>query len=1028
MPSKNVSMLKNNLSLDNKIMPKIAQFYKKLPEEVINSAINNLGRDERRNIKKEKNFEKKILIALEKSPGIFIHKIYESHLGGMISSPDASYEEIMASYNGENCIMNTILIFEKLCNSNDKLERKDLSDFLKSPQFNKTLENNYNNYNDDDIFNENMLANETRIDSFTLTRDSDIIQEPFVTENVNITEIPEITEPIINDIPQTEKNKSKSAKKKSTEIYYIGYIERRETYYNFAPQYQLIRHNSKYELVELHQVAEKFPPNGTINLSYNRNGISTSQKSIEKLDLNNIFAISFDEDALEENISYSGEIHGDVNLKIDLQKEFDTNRNSDKFFKKINELQIYRIAEPEEFIDDNRFIRDYIQIDDEFASGELVLLRRKKDDNSEFNDISGPYKVYKDNKTFIQPKIEKQGYWIKCYNEEKLSFGTSERQEFNSDPVCTQFALIEGECSYKKDIIPDKILIQNIFSEISKDFINIIKKQPDEIVNIMNSSIIVSRNIPDDIKNQRLKRIRSLFSDIKNYTNEQKEIANTYIEAYCDDEKINEKLSEIFMKSQKFKEFEKKYTKPTKTNATESAKIMALAEKNGEIAELNKKISELKEQYSLYNDIEHYKTKKKILQEEISELKHKNNELKVKIKNTINEQLNETKIAFDPYISHTMIEAASKFHKNQEMTVYSNAVKNIMKCASECCHMGKNQLCEYLVNYIKQYRNYSTNDIINMYICITQGFITIFSGLPGTGKTSICNIIGNSLGLKDFENGEINYNRFVPVSVEKGWSSKKDLIGYYNPLTQKYDKNNRHLYDSLMILNEEKDNSQFPYLVLLDEANLSPMEYYWADFMQISDKCDDCNKYINIGLNDDIYIPDTLRFVATINNDQTTESLSPRLIDRAWIIKLPVSDIKKEIPCPAQKILWQDLYETFGKVPDDKINNESLLTQIFKIFQNSGMIISPRAKISMYNYILTARGLLKGNDSEVIAIDYAIMQRLLPKINGHIKLYSKFFDELTDVCSKYHLDMTKKAIENIKDNSSKNMGYCQYLS
>ena len=416
------------------------------------------------------------------------------------------------------------------------------------------------------------------------------------------------------------------------------------------------------------------------------------------------------------------------------------------------------------------------------------------------------------------------------------------------------------------------------------------------------------------------------------------------------------------------------------------------------------------------------------LLDENSKLQHKNGEIKGKIKATINEQVNETKIAFDPYISNAMLESASQFNRQQEMNAYNNAVSKISQKAKDCRHMEKKELCDYLVNYVKQYRNYNTNDIINMYICITQGFLTVFSGLPGIGKTSVCNIIGNSLGLTDFGNDEINYNRFVPVSVEKGWSSKKDLIGYYNPLTQKYDKSNRRLYDSLMILNEEKDNSPFPYLVLLDEANLSPIEYYWADFMQIADKCDNSEAYINIGLENDIYIPDTLRFVATINNDQTTETLSPRLLDRAWIIKLPDSDIKEDIPRPVEKILWEDLYNTFGKVPEGKIRNQSLLEQIFKIFQNFGMAVSPRIKINMYHYIATARELMEGNDSEIIAIDYTVMQKLLPKINGHMKLYKEFFDSFINICTSSHLDMTKKALEEMKNNSSRNMGYCQYLS
>lgn len=1063
MSSKTVSMIKSTSTADKKLMSVVAQFYMKLPEEVIDHAIENLSRDAKRKVKKEKQLDKKILMALNMSANKFADEIYQYQRGGILFSPDAEYDDILSSYNGENCIMNTVLVLKKFCDGS--FETKTMSDFLKSEQFTKTLTDNYNNYEEfienDDFSDESEqlefpeLIKESEYVSETDMKPAGVLAVPEISEDVTAVqevsgEVSVVPEETFLQIPEkTESANSKKKLKEKTVTYYIGHIERRETYYNFAPQYKLEIGSSKRTLTELRQVAETFPPNGTINLSYVRTGVSQSQKIIEKLDLQNTFAIAFDEERLEENINYlTGEKHGDVNLKIDLQKEFDTNRNSTTFFKKISELRVFRIAEPEEFIEDKKLFHDCIEISDDFAMGEWILMRRKKssEEGSGYEDISGPYKVdKKDGKTFIQPKIEKQGYLINCYNENRLTFGMSERQEFGCDPVCIPFAVVEDGYNYKKDIISDEIIIKSMFAETSKYFSSIIRKQQDEFVELISKSIIISKNIPDEVKSARLARIRCLFADIQNYTTEQRKIAEIYLRGYSSDNEIKAILSDIIKSSQEFKELQKELEKKSKANkpskaevkaiAVESAKAKAVAEKNAEIEELEQKIAGLKEQYAGYvsygeiiKDIEYQKGIRAFLSEENSRLQHKNNDIKGKIKSTINEQINETRIAFDPYVSNAMLEAASQMGRKQETTVYSNAVSEIMNKAETCRHMEKNELRDHLVGYVKKYRNYSTNDIINMYICITQGFLTVFSGLPGTGKTSVCNIIGNSLGLTDFGDGEVNYNRFVPVSVEKGWSSKKDLIGYYNPLTQKYDKSNRRLYDALMILNEEKDNSPFPYLVLLDEANLSPMEYYWADFMQIADKYDSSEAYINIGLENDIYIPDTLRFVATINNDQTTETLSPRLLDRAWIIKLPDSYIKEDIPRPAEKILWNDLYETFGKVPDGEIKTQSLLEQIFRLFQSFGMPVSPRIKISMYHYIATAREIMEGTNPEIIAVDYAVMQRLLPKINGHIKLYKEFFDKLIFICNNYHLNMTKNALEEMKNNSARNMGYCQYLS
>lgn len=164
----------------------------------------------------------------------------------------------------------------------------------------------------------------------------------------------------------------------------------------------------------------------------------------------------------------------------------------------------------------------------------------------------------------------------------------------------------------------------------------------------------------------------------------------------------------------------------------------------------------------------------------------------------------------------------------------------------------------------------TVNEMLNLMICVSQGFLTIFSGAPGGGKTSLCKRLGKTLGLLDSKYTALN-NRFVSVSVGRAWTSKSDLLGYFNPITQQFDRSNGVMYDNLKILDWEslEKRNTFPCLTLLDEANLSPVEYYWADFMDI---CDHDNKdlprgSINLG-GQQLNIPDTLRFLATINNDR----------------------------------------------------------------------------------------------------------------------------------------------------------------
>lgn len=123
-------------------------------------------------------------------------------------------------------------------------------------------------------------------------------------------------------------------------------------------------------------------------------------------------------------------------------------------------------------------------------------------------------------------------------------------------------------------------------------------------------------------------------------------------------------------------------------------------------------------------------------------------------------------LAFDPFISSEMMKQSASWETEEEE---DRQYEEKQKMISEISPSSLNDaaLIDYIVNYVKARREYSRNDIINIYISIAQNFITIFSGEPDTGKTSMCNIVAETLGLLQY--GE-ELNRFVSVSVERGWS------------------------------------------------------------------------------------------------------------------------------------------------------------------------------------------------------------------------------------------------------------------
>ena len=389
-------------------------------------------------------------------------------------------------------------------------------------------------------------------------------------------------------------------------------------------------------------------------------------------------------------------------------------------------------------------------------------------------------------------------------------------------------------------------------------------------------------------------------------------------------------------------------------------------------------------------------------------------------------------LTLDRAFSSKMVQAAAEWENQQNQQHLQQKMQQWQQ--QDCPDMPPEQLVEYLCSTIQKQRpTYNKNTILNIAICFTQNLLTVFSGKPGCGKTSICNLFGKVLGLDALD-------RYIPVSVERGWTSKRDFIGYFNPLTKKFDQSNQQVYEILSLLDREKqeDCLRFPALILLDEANLSPMEYYWADFMNICDDLGEQSK-INLGAEYLFTIPKTLHFAATINNDHTTETLSPRLVDRTWIITLPqqdnlrLGDIQPIQPEELQPISWDSLEQAFiaQKEDFDQLQQwESSYSAIVEALKEADFSISPRVELSIRRYCAVAIKYFEGEtlaDREKTALDYAVAQRLLPKIQGSGAAFGQWLEGFKEICQQQHLPLSVQLLDDIIKRGNKNMKYYQFF-
>ena len=442
----------------------------------------------------------------------------------------------------------------------------------------------------------------------------------------------------------------------------------------------------------------------------------------------------------------------------------------------------------------------------------------------------------------------------------------------------------------------------------------------------------------------------------------------------------------------------------------------------------------------------------RLANEELAQVKKEREDFDTQLEG-FNKKINETvrtvaDLAFDGQVTAKIMAAANRWNDERNTEATRNRV-NFLKQIKKSSLTGR-ALNDELIKRLSRFRKYDPNEFTNMFVCIAQNFLTVFSGTPGSGKTSMCNLIAVNLGLNSIakeqevpalwnEQRELA-NRYVPVSVEKGWTSKRDLIGYYNPLTRRFESQDLHRIECFRQLDAEcgVGFQELPYFILLDEANLSPMEYYFADFMNICDVRDSFS-YISLGNDMSFKIPDTLRFLATINNDHTTENLSPRLIDRAWIITLPDTDSVTEHSSSEmseatdfEPINWQNFLATFGKTSSVNLSGSvtELLQTAKSMFNNLGVQVSPRTQFSMANFIQTSSALMKSGDgqsSELLSLDYAIAQKLLPTINGVGEGYKEQLNELQYWLSDTKLTKSAGILEQIISQGESRMDYFGYF-
>lgn len=295
--------------------------------------------------------------------------------------------------------------------------------------------------------------------------------------------------------------------------------------------------------------------------------------------------------------------------------------------------------------------------------------------------------------------------------------------------------------------------------------------------------------------------------------------------------------------------------------------------------------------------------------------------------------------------------------------------------------------------------------------------ITVLLGVSGTGKSKLPELYARFGGMY-----------FELLSVGPDWQDEIPLFGYYNSIDNRY--NATELLRAMVQFSgksKSNDLSDYMYLVLLDEMNLAHVEEYFKDMLSKLEakrgKRSNEEVVINIdqGSGAEKYklpLTNNVLWIGTMNEDETTKSLSDKVIDRGQLISFPkpnkfasIELIDRETTtfAPANKKLKKYIWERWQKrnvlgheyFIKQKESYKDALERINSLLEKAGITLGHRVWQSIEGYIayhvevtdlmLDDQGCdipmdklekAKIDKSLTEAFEEAIVHKVMPKLRG----------------------------------------------
>lgn len=294
----------------------------------------------------------------------------------------------------------------------------------------------------------------------------------------------------------------------------------------------------------------------------------------------------------------------------------------------------------------------------------------------------------------------------------------------------------------------------------------------------------------------------------------------------------------------------------------------------------------------------------------------------------------------------------------------------------------------------------------------------ILEGLSGTGKSSLPRYFAKYI------NGNV---LFMPVQAT--WRDKTSILGFFNEFSQTYSET-----EFLTKLYESAYNTDEINIYVLDEMNISRVEYYFADLLSVLEyPVEDWKlKIMNVPHtfvppikleNGYVRIPENSYFVGTANRDDSTFTITDKVYDRAITLDFETRNQAFTVYDEAPTIRLSGSY--FRQLFDEAINSgtslntddrEKLNKVLAFVHDKFDLTIGNRIMNQILNIvpIFVASGGTKED-----AIDFMLSKKLFAKLEGRFEEYVKValgetLSILRNVYGKGVLKRCEKVLEKLE--------------